>query len=98
MYLLYKKKDKTKIENSKPITLLETDYKVLTKVIVKRLGKVKGGLIHSDQAGFMPERSLFSYTRLAGLMPEYAQEEGNKGLIVSLDQEKAYDKIDHEYL
>ena len=36
MYLLYKKKDKPKIENYRPLTLVETDYKILTKVIATR--------------------------------------------------------------
>ena len=98
MCLVYKKKEKTKIENYRPITLLETDYKILTKVIAKRLGEVAETLIHPNQAGFVPGRSLFDHTKLASLMPEYAKETGNEGLIVSLDQEKAYDKIDHEYL
>ena len=31
-------------------------------------------------------------------MPEFTQGEEEEGLIVSLDQEKVYDKIDHEYL
>lgn len=85
IYLLYKKKDKTKIENYRPITLLETDYKILTKVIAKRLGKFLETLIHPDQAGFVHGRTLFDHTKLASLIPEYAKEEGNEELIVSLD-------------
>ena len=85
MYLKYKKKEKTKIENYRPITLLETDYKILTKVIAKRLGEVEGALIHPNQVGFMPGRSLFDHAKLTSLMPEYAKEAGNEGMIVSLD-------------
>ena len=31
-------------------------------------------------------------------MVDYAEKEGQNGCIISLDQEKAYDKIDHKYL
>jgi hypothetical protein len=54
MTLLHKKKDKQKIENYRPITLLNTDYKTMTRAIAKKLGKVAPFLIHPDQAGFVP--------------------------------------------
>ena len=87
-----------KIENYRPITLLETDYKLHTKMVANKLGKVCQKLIHEDQAGFVPGRSLFDHTRLAHLMVDYVEKEGQNGCIISLDQEKAYDKIDHRYL
>ena len=98
MYPLYKKKDKTKIENYRPLTMLETDYKILTKVLSQKLGVMAPNLIHENQAGFIPGRSLYDHIKLAQLMPEYAESDFKDGLIVSLDQEKAYDKIDHDYL
>ena len=98
MYPLYKKKDKTKIENYRPLTMLETDYKILTKVLSQKLGVVAPDLIHENQAGFVPGRSLYDHIKLAQLMPDYAESDFKDGLIVSLDQEKAYNKIDHNYL
>jgi len=35
-----KNKDKTLLENLRPVSLLDVDYKILTKTIAKRLGKV----------------------------------------------------------
>ena len=54
MSLIFKKKDEMKTENYRPITLLETDYKIHTKTIANKLGKVCQSLIHKDQAGFIP--------------------------------------------
>jgi len=73
MSLIFKKKDKMKTENYRPITLLETDYKIHTKTVANKLGKVCQNLIHKDQAGFIPGRSLFDHTNLAHLVVDYAE-------------------------
>ena len=98
MFLLYKKKEKWRIENYRPITLLNTDYKIYTKTIAKRLAKIAPTIVHEDQAGFIPKRSLYEHTRTTQLVVEYCELVEMNGCIVALDQEKAYDKIDHEYL
>jgi exonuclease III len=98
MYLLYKKKDKREIENYRPLTLLNTDYKLYTKTIATKLGKVAGNLLHENQGGFVPGRGLFNQTRTTHMVVEYCEMTGQDGCIIALDQEKAYDKIDHSYL
>lgn len=98
MTLLYKKKDQTLIENYRPITLLNTDYKLYTKAIANKLGKIAPQLLHENQAGFVPGRGLFDHTTTTHTTIEYCELTNSDGCIISLDQEKAYDKIDHDYL
>ena len=98
MSLLYKKKDKREIQNYRPITLLNTDYKSYTKIIANRLRVVAPKLIHRDQAGFMPRRSIYDQTKIVELMIKWCENTSSKGLIICLDQEKAYDRIDLNYL
>lgn len=50
---LYKKGDKTEIGNYRPITILNTDYKIMTRALTTCLTKAVPDLIHPDQAGFM---------------------------------------------
>ena len=95
---IYKKKDPTDISNYRPITLLNTDYKLLTKVLAIQLTDHIENLVHSDQAGFIPKRSIFDQIRLAKAIISYAEVTEENGAIVALDQEKAYDKIRHDYL
>ena len=95
---IFKKKDPTEISNYRPITLLNTDYKILTKTLAIQLMDHIETLIHKDQAGFIPNRSIFDHIRLAKAIITYAEVTEENGAIVALDQEKAYDKICHDYL
>ena len=95
---IYKKNDRNEISNYRPITILNTDYKIFTKVLATRLAQVAPSLLHKSQAGFVPGRRITDQTKLIELMVEYAEATEQNGLIVALDQEKAYDKIAHDYL
>ena len=51
--LLHKKgKDEHDIKNWRPVSLLNVDYKIMTKALARRLEKVIESLIHSNQSGF----------------------------------------------
>ena len=58
---IYKKKDKKEISNYRPITLLNTDYKLLTKVLAIKLMNHIPAMIHPNQAGFIPNCSIFDH-------------------------------------
>ena len=96
---IFKKKDHTEIANYRPITLLNTDYKLYTKALTLKLAAAAPDLINKAQAGFIPERQIHDHTQLTHLILEMAAtadpEEDEDGMIIALDQEKAYDKISH---
>ncbi len=96
---IYKEKgERTKVVNYRPITLLNTDYKILSKTLAVRLADVAPCIIHRAQAGFVPGRRIQNHTQLARMMMSWTDMNGMDGAIVALDQEKAYDKIAHDYL
>ena len=95
---IYKKKEKDQIKNYRPITLLNMDYKLLTKAMSTQLTQHIHFLIHPDQSGFIPKRLIFNPINLNQSLCAYADYMGENGVIVALDQEKAYDKINHHYL
>ena len=95
---IYKKKEADNIANYRPITILNTDYKLLTKAIATRLTDIAPTIIHPDQAGFIRGRSIFDQIDQIATTINYARLKEINGAIVALDQEKAYDKITHPYL
>jgi hypothetical protein len=84
--------------NYRPITLLNTDYKVFMKALTTKLARHIGHIVHEDHAGFIRGRSIHDQMRLAQLMVDFAEAEEVNGMIIALDQEKAYHKIRHNYL
>ena len=96
--LLHKKKDPYDIRNYRPITLLNTDYKILTKILVSRFKQVINQLINKTQTGFVPKRHITENTLLCRLIQSYLDETDETGLMLFLDLEKAFDRVSHEYL
>ena len=52
------------IANWRPVALLNTDYKILAKVITNRLKTVLGQVMHKDQSYGVPERSIYDNINL----------------------------------
>ena len=59
-----KNKDTLLLNNWRPISLLNLDYKIAIKCIAKRLEKVLPTLINSDQTGNIKNRSIGENIRL----------------------------------
>jgi ribonuclease HI/exonuclease III len=95
---IFKKKDPENIANYRPITLLNTDYKIFTKALSTKLSETAPHVINTDQAGFIKGRSIFDQVKTTKLVIDYMTRSERPGAIVALDQEKAYDKILHPYL
>jgi hypothetical protein len=70
----------------------------MTKALSLKLAKVAPKIIHEDQAGFVPGRQIYDHIWLSKLIINLAELEDIEGAMVALDQEKAYDKIKHDYL
>ena len=93
-----KNKDKTILENLRPISLLNVDYKILTKVIAKRIEKVLPTLINPDQTGYVKGRYIGKNVRLIYDLLQYTDKLNKKGIAIFLDFKKAFDSIEWNYL
>ena len=96
--LLFKKNDKHMLKNWRPISLLNTDYKILAHVLANRLKSVIGKLIHTDQNGYIKGRNIAYNIRLIQDVINYFENDNIEGAIVFLDFQKAFDTVNHDFL
>ena len=91
-------KDVNFLTNWRPLSLLNCDGKCYAKMLACRLETVAPYLIHQDQSRFMKNRSI--HDNLLDLMSviDYTENKKLNALILSFDFEKAFNKVNFEYL
>jgi len=97
--VLYKKNERTDPRNYRPITLLNTDYKVFTRVLARRMCRVVHEFVAENQKGFVPHAFIAEATTMLGLIEAYINEEPleRKGILLFLDMEKAFDRVSYSF-
>ena len=96
--LLYKKGNTNLLDNWRPISLLNIDYKLAARVLTLRLKKIIHCIVSKDQFGFMKNRSAFECIRLVQDIIDFCQSTKTPGVIMSLDFKKGFDTITHNFL
>ena len=96
--LLYKKGPRSDIKNWRPISLLNNDYKLVSKVLAERLKVVLPEIIHPDQKGCVPGRYIGENIRLIDDILHEIEEGNMPASILQLDQEKAFDRVEWRWL
>ncbi|CAM2097021.1 unnamed protein product [Caretta caretta] len=96
--LLPKKGDLCDLRNWRPVSLLSTDYKIEAKAISLQLGSMMADVIHPDQTYTVPGRSIFDNLFLVRDLLEFGHRDSLSFALLSLDQEKAFNRVDHGYL
>ena len=96
--IMFKKGDLTDIANYRPLSMINTIYKLVTSVILNRLSGPFASCIGSHQTGFMAGRSIFDNIKQAQALIDRADQTGSPLYIALLDQKKAYDMVDHSFL
>ena len=91
-------KDKTFLKNWRPITLLNSFYKLISGCMAERIKPNLQAIIHSDQKGFVPNRSMGEVIRTTYDTIEYAKSNNVSGLLLLIDFEKAFDSISFRYI
>jgi hypothetical protein len=86
------------LANWRPISLLNVDYKILSKSLVNRLKLVAAKIIGPSQSAAVPNRSIFDALHLLRNVFYYCKERNIPCLALSLDQAKAFDRVEHDYL
>ena len=91
-------KDTRYVKNLRPITLLNTDYKIVEKAIANRMTPALEHIIHTDQRGFMKNRRISVNIRKMLDIIHLAEKEDLEAVVMSLDFVKCFDKCSFSIL
>ena len=95
--LIFKKEDRSDLKFYRPISLLNVDVKIITKTLALRLGKILPHVISQDQT-CIPGRNIATNLHTLNDVIKYANSRNIEAAILFLDQEKAFDRVDHHFL
>jgi mannosylglycoprotein endo-beta-mannosidase len=84
------------IGDFRPISLLNSSIKLLTKILAERLQQVIISLVHANQYGFIKSRSIQDCLAWAFEYIHLCKSYRKEVVILKLDFEKAFDKIEHQ--
>ena len=96
--LVFKKGDPTLLKNWWPISLLMTDYKMLTKALANQLQRVVSLTVLSDQTASVKGRTINDNARLLHNSVYYANECNIRLTFLTVDQLKAFNRVSHDFL
>lgn len=101
--LIPKNRDKTNISNWRPVSVLCADYKILSKTLVNRLKPALEQCIGHAQTGAIKNRNIADNLQTArNVVLHFSDKEIQKtklnGAIVGLDFQKAFDRVDREWI
>ncbi|XP_039177653.1 zinc finger protein 277 isoform X3 [Crotalus tigris] len=86
--------EKTRIQNYRPISLLNSDYKIFASIMAERFKNYLIDFIHSDQNGFLPNRQTKRNIRtILDILEFYESHSDRQVALLFLDAQKAFDNV-----
>ena len=96
--LLKDKKNPEDPQNYRPISLLNVEYKLITRCLASKLSSKISSLVNVDQACSVPGRSIIQHNHYIRDLITHAENQHETAAILSLDQAKAFDRVSHSWL
>ncbi len=93
-----KQTSRNDLTNWRPITLTNTDYKLITKVLARRMQAVIKSIIHENQVGYVRGRTISTIIRTIDDVIEFIDVSNETGAIIALDYAKAFDSVNKQFL
>ena len=99
----HKKGDPTNHANYRPITLLDTDYRILARVLASRLAPILAKVMGAEQSAFLPGRLIGDNIMFMQILPHLLRSNmgsdlASSAVVAFLDFKKAYDTVLRPFL
>uniref|UniRef100_A0A8C5MCG1 Reverse transcriptase domain-containing protein n=1 Tax=Leptobrachium leishanense TaxID=445787 RepID=A0A8C5MCG1_9ANUR len=91
-------KDPELCTSYRPISLLNCDLKLFSKILADRLKPFLPALVHADQVGFVPGREARDNTMRTLQLMHHARRSSQALALLSTDAEKAFDRVDWDFI
>ena len=91
-------KDNRLLKNWRPISLINVDAKVISKILATRLQHVLPNIVHQNQYAFVKNRTIEKALRLISDILDYTARENIPGIMFAADYAAAFDSLDHNFI
>ena len=99
LILIEKKgKDRLLLENWRPISLLNVDVKIMSKVIATEIKNVLPSTVHHNQTGFINDRYIGETVRSIFDLIDFTLSKNIPRLLIFIDFHKAFDCLEWNFL
>ncbi|GLU08685.1 hypothetical protein SLE2022_255820 [Rubroshorea leprosula] len=86
------------LKDFKPISLISSLYKILTKVLANRLQTVMADLINENQSAFVGGRQIFDGILVLNEVVDAVRKSKQESFILKVDFKEAYDCVNWDFL
>ena len=96
--LIPKEEGARPMKKFRPISLINCSFKIFSKALTMRLGKVIDRLVSPQPSAFIQGRYILESVVIAHELVHSVHKDKEPGCIIKLDYEKAYDRVSWEFL
>ena len=93
-----KGKDRTLLENWRPISLVNVDAKLMSKVVANRLKRVLPCIIHYNQTGYVQDCYIGETVRSIFDIMAFTVNENVPGMLIFINFQKAFDSLEWDFI